>query len=99
LGGILSPDLTHSGTQLGLTAAARFLPVLIFGPGLRPFADRRGKRRLLLVTPISAGPPAAVLAVLSGVLTLPCGLLALPVLVRLGRRAVPRQAAGPPPSS
>src|ERR1700735_2407227 len=47
-------DLTHSGSQLGLTTAARFLPILIFGQTGGLFADRRDKRRILLVTQTSA---------------------------------------------
>jgi MFS family permease len=58
-------DLTHSGTQLGLTTAARFLPVLIFGPAGGLFADRRDKRRVLLITQTSAGLIAAVFALLT----------------------------------
>ena len=58
-------ELTHSGTQLGLTTAARFLPVLIFGPAGGLFADRRDKRRVLLVTQTAAGLIAAVFAVLT----------------------------------
>jgi MFS family permease len=42
--------LTHSGTQLGLTTAARFLPVLLFGQVGGLFADRADKRRVLYVT-------------------------------------------------
>ena len=59
-------DLTHSGTQLGLTTAARFLPILIFGQAGGLFADRRATRRILLVTQTSAGCLAAVFAVLTG---------------------------------
>src|SRR5580698_6477657 len=59
-------DLTHSGTQLGLTTAARFLPILIFGQAGGLFADRRDKRRILLVTQTSAGLLAGVFAVLTG---------------------------------
>jgi len=43
-------DLTHSGTQLGLTTAARFLPMFLFGPLGGVFADRMDKRRVLYVT-------------------------------------------------
>jgi MFS family permease len=57
--------LTHSGTQLGLTTAARFLPVLLFGPAGGLFADRRDKRRVLFVTQTSAGLLAGVFAVLT----------------------------------
>ena len=59
-------DLTHSGTQLGLTTAARFLPILVFGQAGGLFADRRNKRRILLVTQSAAGLLAAVFAVLTG---------------------------------
>jgi MFS family permease len=58
-------DLTHSGTQLGLTTAARFLPVFMFGPAGGLFADRRDKRRVLLVTQTCAGLLAAAFAVLT----------------------------------
>ena len=58
--------LTHSGTQLGLTTAVRFLPVLLFGQAGGVFADRADKRRVLYVTQASAGLLAAVFAVLTG---------------------------------
>jgi MFS family permease len=58
--------LTHSGTQLGLTTAARFLPVLLFGQAGGLFADRADKRRVLYVTQASAGQLAAAFAVLTG---------------------------------
>ena len=58
--------LTHSGTQLGLTTAARFLPVLLFGQAGGLFADRTDKRRVLYVTQASAGLLAAAFAVLTG---------------------------------
>ena len=57
-------DLTHSGTQLGLTTAARFLPMFIFGPIGGVFADRMDKRRVLYVTQTLAGLLAAVFALL-----------------------------------
>ena len=59
-------DLTHSGTQLGLTVAVRFLPVLLFGPAGGLFADRQDKRRVLLVTQTLSGLLAAAFAVLTG---------------------------------
>ena len=59
-------DLTHSGTQLGLTTAVRFLPVLLFGPAGGLFADRRDKRRVLYVTQTCAGLLAAAFAVVTG---------------------------------
>jgi MFS family permease len=57
-------DLTHSGTQLGLTTAARFLPMLIFGPLGGLFADRMDKRRVLYVTQSLSGLLAGAFAVL-----------------------------------
>jgi MFS family permease len=59
-------DLTHSGTQLGLTTAARFLPMLLFGQAGGLFADRRNKRKILLVTQTSAALLAAVFAAATG---------------------------------
>jgi MFS family permease len=59
-------DLTHSGTDLGLVIAARFLPILVFGPAGGLFADRRDKRRILLVTQALAGALAAIFAILTG---------------------------------
>jgi MFS family permease len=56
--------LTHSGTQLGLTLAVRFLPMLLFGPMGGLFADRRDKRRILYVTQSLAGLVSAVFAIL-----------------------------------
>ena len=43
-------DLPHSGTQLGLTTAVRFAPMLVFGAVSGLFADRMNKRRVLYVT-------------------------------------------------
>jgi MFS family permease len=59
-------DLTHSGTVLGLTTAARFVPMLVFGPAGGLFADRRDKRRILYVTQALSGLLAAALAILTG---------------------------------
>jgi MFS family permease len=56
-------DLTHSGTQLGLTTAARFLPMFLFGPVGGVFADRLDKRRVLYVTQSLSGLLAAAFAV------------------------------------
>jgi MFS family permease len=58
-------DLTHSGTILGLTTAARFVPILLFGPAGGLFADRRNKRRILYVTQTLSGVLAAIFAVLT----------------------------------
>jgi MFS family permease len=59
-------ELTHSGTQLGLVTAVRFLPILIFGPAGGLFADRRNKRNILYVTQTLSGLLAAVFAILTG---------------------------------
>jgi MFS family permease len=56
--------LTHSGTQLGLTLAARFVPMLFFGPAGGLFADRRNKQRILYVTQTLAGLVSATFAIL-----------------------------------
>jgi len=55
--------LTHSGTQLGLTTAARFLPMFLFGPLGGVFADRMDKRRVLYLTQSLSGLLAAVFAI------------------------------------
>src|SRR3984893_8501805 len=57
-------DLTHSGTELGLTTAARFLPMFLFGPLGGVFADRMDKRRVLYLTQATAGLLAAAFAIL-----------------------------------
>ncbi len=59
-------DLTHSGTQLGLTTAARFLPMFLFGPLGGVFADRMDKRRVLFLTQALSGLLAAAFAILVG---------------------------------
>ena len=59
-------DLTHSGTQLGLTSAARFLPMFVFGPLGGVFADRMDRRRVLYVTQTLSGLLAGIFAVTVG---------------------------------
>ena len=59
-------DLTHSGTQLGLTSAARFLPMFVFGPVGGVFADRMDRKRVLYVTQTLSGLLAGVFAVTVG---------------------------------
>jgi MFS family permease len=59
-------DLTHSGTQLGLTSAARFLPMFLFGPIGGVFADRMDRQRVLYVTQTLSGLLAGVFAVTVG---------------------------------
>jgi len=59
-------DLTHSGTQLGLATAARFLPMFVFGPLGGVFADRMDKRRVLYLTQSLSGLLAGVFTVTVG---------------------------------
>jgi MFS family permease len=63
-------DLTHSGTQLGLTSAARFLPMFLFGPVGGVFADRMDRQRVLYVTQTLSGLLAGVFAVTVGTHTI-----------------------------
>lgn len=64
-------QLTHSGTLVGITAAAQFLPLLVAGAWGGLLADRLDKRRLLTITnALMALPPLALFAaVLSGHVT------------------------------
>ncbi|HEU4656401.1 MAG TPA: MFS transporter [Capillimicrobium sp.] len=56
-------QLTHSGTLVGLTAAAQFLPMLLAGAWGGLLADRVDKRRLLMVTnALMTLPPLALVA-------------------------------------
>jgi MFS family permease len=59
-------ELTHSGTDLGLVTAARFLPILVFGPAGGLFADRHNKVRILYVTQALSGVLAGIFAILTG---------------------------------
>ena len=56
--------LTHSGTQLGLTTAVRFLPMFVFGPLGGVIADRMDKQRVMYITQTLSGLLAGVCAVL-----------------------------------
>ena len=60
--------LTHSGTILGLTTAARYAPVLVLSPYAGLLVDRYSKRRVLLATQAGLGLVSAALgvAVLTG---------------------------------
>ena len=60
--------LTHSGTILGLTTAARYAPVLLLSPYAGLLVDRYSKRRVLLATQAGLGLVSAALgvAVLTG---------------------------------
>jgi MFS family permease len=59
-------ELTHSGTALGLTVAARYLPIFLFGPWGGVIADRLDRRRTMYVTQATSGILAAAFAVLVG---------------------------------
>ena len=76
-------DLTHSGVQLGLSTAARFVPMLAFGPVGGVFADRMDKRRLLYLTQALSGLLAAAFAVLVGAHAITLGAVYL-LAVALG---------------
>src|ERR1700729_3095389 len=60
--------LTHSGTILGLTTAARYAPILVLSPYAGLLVDRFPKRRVLLGTQAGLGLVSAALgaAVLAG---------------------------------
>jgi MFS family permease len=60
--------LTHSGTVLGLTTAARYAPILLLSPYAGLLVDRYSKRHVLLATQLGLGLVSAVLgaAVLTG---------------------------------
>jgi MFS family permease len=64
--------LTHSGTVLGLTTAARYAPTLVLSPYAGLLVDRYSKRRVLLGTQIGLGLVSAVLGtvVLTGLVRL-----------------------------
>jgi MFS family permease len=55
--------LTHSGTILGLTTAARYAPLLLLSPYAGLLVDRYAKRHVLLVTQIGLGVVSAALGV------------------------------------
>jgi Transmembrane secretion effector len=65
---LLVLKLTHSGTILGLTTAARYAPILLLSPYAGLLVDRYSKRHVLLVTQIGLGLVSAALgvSVLSG---------------------------------
>jgi MFS family permease len=59
-------SLTHSGTQLGLVTAVRFLPMFLFGPLGGLIADRMPKLRVMYITQSLQGLLAAAFSVLVG---------------------------------
>jgi MFS family permease len=64
--------LTHSGTILGLTTAARYAPILLLSPYSGLLVDRYSKRRVLLGTQLGLGLVSAILgiSVLTGAIRL-----------------------------
>src|SRR5579863_6140659 len=60
---LLVLKLTHSGTILGLTTAARYAPILLLSPYAGLLVDRYSKRHVLLATQIGLGLVSAVLGV------------------------------------
>ena len=60
---LLVLHLTHSGTVLGLTTAARYAPILLLSPYAGLLVDRHSRRRVLLVTQAGLGLVSAVLGV------------------------------------
>jgi MFS family permease len=59
-------QLTHSGSALGLTTAARFAPMFLWGPWGGLIADRLDKRRLLYATQALSALLALAFGVLVG---------------------------------
>ena len=53
---LLVLQLTHSGTILVLTTAARYAPILLLSPYAGLVVDRYPKRRVLLATQLGLGP-------------------------------------------
>jgi len=70
---ILVYRLTGKATDLGITVAMQFLPMLIFGAWAGAVADRRDKRRMCLFTQSLMTAQALLLAVLDfgGLVTVP----------------------------
>ena len=60
---LLVLDLTHSGTILGLTTAARYGPVLLLSPYAGLLVDRYAKRHILLATQTGLGLVSTALGV------------------------------------
>jgi MFS family permease len=62
--GWLVLQLTHNGLALGAVTAARYLPILLFGPWGGLVADRLDKRRLMCLTAIIEACLALTLGIL-----------------------------------
>ncbi len=57
-------ELTGSGTILGIVTALQFLPALFLSLPAGKLADRRNKRKLLIITNMIAGSAALILGIL-----------------------------------
>ena len=58
-------EISHSGTILGLSVAAQYLPILLFGAFGGVIADRFNKRKILFFTQSSLAILAAILSVIA----------------------------------
>ncbi|MBF4562535.1 MFS transporter [Microbacterium sp. VKM Ac-2870] len=61
--GVLVLQLTNSPLQLGIVAALRYLPVLLFAPYAGVIVDRHDRRRVLITTQSLLGGLSAVLGI------------------------------------
>jgi MFS family permease len=70
---VLVYHLTHQATDVGLTIASQFLPMLLLGAWAGALADRVNRRKMTLITQSLLALQAAILAVLdlTGVINLP----------------------------
>jgi len=73
--GLLVLRLTGSGSDLGVTTAARFLPFVLLGPFGGLIADRYDKRRLLYVTQSASACVALLFAVLTALHVVDVGMV------------------------
>lgn len=71
-------QLTGSGTELGLTVAARYAPVFLLGPWGGVVTDRLDRRKLMYATQLCSAALASVFAVL-----IATGLIRLPMVYLL----------------
>src|SRR3954453_22950567 len=74
--------LTGSGLGVGLAAALQFLPILLLGALGGVLADRRDKRKLLMVTQSLMAIPALPLWLLTAPGAVPVSMVYAPILPR-----------------
>lgn len=77
-------ERTHSGTWLGVTTAARVLPMVVLGPLGGVLADRYDRRRLMILADLTR---AAIMLALAGAAALALPVLLAPVLAGLATAA------------